>query len=120
MIARNHPPLNRPNPRVFPLPVFEIESGLKLPNNKTQLRELLTKNLAIPFHEKVCPTCHNVPEFDNWVKMEETQGLNIFHVGKRNGKFFHWEPIFVGTNADPWYDERLSWEGKKDKMTQGD
>lgn len=44
--------------------------------------------------------------------------LGIFHIGKRVGYFVHWEPIYIGTNADPHYDERLSWEGKSDKMTQ--
>lgn len=44
--------------------------------------------------------------------------MDVFHVGKRRGKFVHWEPIFIGTHQDPYYDERLSWEGKKDKMTQ--
>ena len=44
--------------------------------------------------------------------------LGIFHVGKRVGYFIHWEPIYIGTHADPHYDERLSWEGKSDKMTQ--
>lgn len=44
--------------------------------------------------------------------------LGIFHVGKRVGYFVHWEPIYIGTHADPRYDERLSWEGKSDKMTQ--
>lgn len=44
--------------------------------------------------------------------------MDVFHVGKRQGKFLHWEPIFIGTHQDPYYDERLSWEGKKDKMTQ--
>lgn len=34
------------------------------------------------------------------------------------GYFVHWEPIYIGTHADPHYDERLSWEGKSDKMTQ--
>jgi hypothetical protein len=29
-----------------------------------------------------------------------------------------WEPIFIGTNLDPFYDERLTWEGRRDKMTQ--
>ena len=24
----------------------------------------------------------------------------------------------AGTNAEPWYDERLSWEGRSDKMDQ--
>lgn len=44
--------------------------------------------------------------------------LDVFHVGKRTGNFVHWEPIFIGTHDDPLYDERLSWEGKSDKMTQ--
>lgn len=44
--------------------------------------------------------------------------LDVFHIGKRIGAFIHWEPIFIGTNFDPMYDERLSWEGKSDKMTQ--
>lgn len=44
--------------------------------------------------------------------------LGIFHIGKRIGYFVHWEPIYIGTNDDPHYDERLSWEGKSDKMTQ--
>lgn len=44
--------------------------------------------------------------------------LAIFHIGKRVGYFVHWEPIYIGTHSDPHYDERLSWEGKSDKMTQ--
>jgi len=38
-----------------------------------------------------------------------------FLVAKRRPS---WEPIFVGTNRDPLYDERLSWEGMSDKMSQ--
>lgn len=44
--------------------------------------------------------------------------MDVFHVGKRQGKYVHWEPIFIGTHQDPHYDDRLSWEGKADKMTQ--
>lgn len=44
--------------------------------------------------------------------------MDVFHVGKRRGKYVHWEPIFIGTHRDPLYDERLSWDGMKDKMTQ--
>lgn len=44
--------------------------------------------------------------------------MEVFYVGKREGKFSHWEPIFIGTHSDAYYDDRLSWEGKKDKMTQ--
>lgn len=45
--------------------------------------------------------------------------LGVFYIGKRTGYFVHWEPIYIGTHMDPHYDERLSWEGKSDKMTQG-
>ena len=48
----------------------------------------------------------------------ETDDLGVFHIGKRNGAYIHWEPIYIGTHSDPHYDERLSWEGKSDKMTQ--
>lgn len=45
--------------------------------------------------------------------------MRIFSTTKRQGKFKHWEPIYIGTQEEPYYDERLSWEGKSDKMTQG-
>lgn len=51
----------------------------------------------------------------SWLKFSE---LGVFHIGKRIGYFVHWEPIYIGTHDDPHYDERLSWEGKSDKMTQ--
>ena len=44
--------------------------------------------------------------------------MNIFHVGKRVYPHHHWEPIYIGTNEEPWYDERLTWEGRADKMDQ--
>lgn len=44
--------------------------------------------------------------------------MQIFTTRKREGEFGHWEPIYIGTQEDPLFDERLSWEGKSDKMTQ--
>lgn len=44
--------------------------------------------------------------------------MHVFHVGKRSPPYQHWEPIYIGTHQDPLYDERLSWEGRSDKMTQ--
>lgn len=79
---------------------------------------MLKNGTALPFHKKLCPGCHSVPKSKEWQQAKETENVHIFHVGKRNGKFVHWEPIFIGTHADPLYDERLSWEGKSDKMTQ--
>ena len=44
--------------------------------------------------------------------MQKEKPILIF----RSGALRHWEPIFIGTNKDPTYDERLSWEGRADKM----
>ena len=44
--------------------------------------------------------------------------MEITATAKRTGKQHSWEPIFIGTNDDPLYDERLTWEGRGDKMSQ--
>lgn len=41
MIRRQDPPLLHHNPKVFPLPIFELEKGVELPANKTQLVSFL-------------------------------------------------------------------------------
>ncbi|XP_054270285.1 beta-1,4-glucuronyltransferase 1-like isoform X1 [Macrosteles quadrilineatus] len=119
MIRRQDPPLLRQRPKVFPLSIFELESNMSLPVNKSDLVSMLKNGSAIPFHKKVCPGCHNVPKSKEWMNTPASDGLRVFHIGKRTGYFVHWEPIFIGTHQDPLYDERLSWEGKSDKMTQG-
>ncbi|KAI8429696.1 hypothetical protein MSG28_000264 [Choristoneura fumiferana] len=120
MIARNAKPLNTSTkPRVFPISIFEVDAKVKVPSTKTELQAMLKKQTAIPFHKFVCPNCHNIPQAAQWMSAKETTQMDVFHVGKRKGKYVIWEPIFIGTHRDPYYDERLSWEGKKDKMTQG-
>lgn len=119
MIHRQDSPLLHKHPKVFPLSIFELESNMSLPNNKKELVSMLRNGSAIPFHKKVCPGCHNVPKSKEWQNAAPSEGLKVFHIGKRTGYFVHWEPIFIGTHFDPLYDERLSWEGKSDKMTQG-
>uniref|UniRef100_A0A8D8PPZ8 Beta-1,4-glucuronyltransferase 1 n=1 Tax=Cacopsylla melanoneura TaxID=428564 RepID=A0A8D8PPZ8_9HEMI len=119
MVQRQDPPLLHKKPKVFPLSIFEVESNMNLPGDKTELVAMLKNGSAIPFHKKVCAGCHNVPKSKEWMKQQGTPGLHVFHIGKRMGYFVHWEPIYIGTHQDPYYDERLSWEGKSDKMTQG-
>ncbi|KAL9876410.1 beta-1,4-glucuronyltransferase 1 isoform 1-T4 [Glossina fuscipes fuscipes] len=119
MIARNEAYLHRTAPRVFPLSIFEVESSAPVPRDKTELQEFLRTGKAIPFHKRVCASCHGVPKSKEWMAANETDDLCVFHIGKRTGYFVHWEPIYIGTHAEPHYDERLSWEGKSDKMTQG-
>ncbi|KOC67874.1 N-acetyllactosaminide beta-1,3-N-acetylglucosaminyltransferase [Habropoda laboriosa] len=116
---RDQVALYNPNPKVFVLSIFEVDGKSQPPNNKTRLIQMLKAGTAIPFHKKLCSGCHNVPRSKEWQQAPETDDLHVFHVGKRTGSFVHWEPIFIGSNNDPLYDERLSWEGKSDKMTQG-
>ena len=118
MIARNEGPLRSPRPKVFPFNLFEISVNQQTPDSKTALKEMLANGTAVPFHKFVCAGCHGTPMSKEWMAANETNGLHVFHVGKRMGKFVHWEPIFIGTHSEPLYDERLSWEGKSDKMTQ--
>ncbi|VVC30626.1 Hypothetical protein CINCED_3A011468 [Cinara cedri] len=117
-VRRQDPPLRRPKPMVFPLPIFELASNMKLPADKKELVTMLKNGSAITFHKKVCPDCHTVPKFKEWAGAKPKPGIRVFHTGKRTGYHLHWEPIFIGTHNDPLYDERLSWEGKMDKMTQ--
>ncbi|XP_034944150.1 beta-1,4-glucuronyltransferase 1-like [Chelonus insularis] len=121
MIRRNDDPLLlSKHHKVFVLPIFEVEKNSEPPLNKTALVKMLKARKAVPFHERLCSICHNIPKSKEW---QEARVLNddihVFFCGKRTGSFAHWEPIFIGTNNDPLYDERLTWEGKSDKMTQG-
>ena len=102
------------------LPIFEVKEDQKTPENKAKLLELFHQNLAVWFHFKICPACHMIPNANGWIDSLERDEIEmkIFVTSKRIGKFHHWEPIFIGTNNEPFYDERLNWEGKSDKMTQ--
>lgn len=111
--------LQRHNPKVFVSSIFEIKTGAELPENKEQLKDMLKKSVVIPFHKKVCSLCHAIPKAKEWSQATGSDDLHVFHIGKRNPPFQHWEPIYISTHDVPLYDERLSWEGRSDKMTQG-
>ncbi|XP_055680429.1 beta-1,4-glucuronyltransferase 1 [Lutzomyia longipalpis] len=119
MVARNDATMQRPKPKVYPLAIFEVDSSVNVPRDKTELQEQFRKGKIIPFHKKLCPSCHGLPKSKEWMAANDTEDLGVFHIGKRVGYYLHWEPIYIGTHDDPHYDERLSWEGKSDKMTQG-
>ncbi|KAJ8984634.1 hypothetical protein NQ317_009862 [Molorchus minor] len=103
---------------VFVLPIFEILADQKVPENKSHLQEMYKSKTAILFHKTVCPQCHKVPDGDKWIQAWETEGLNVFSVGKREGPHAIWEPFFVCTQREPLWDERLNWEGQGNKMCQ--
>ncbi|KAF2883230.1 hypothetical protein ILUMI_22945, partial [Ignelater luminosus] len=74
--------------------------------------------LAVPFHHDVCNECHAIPKTKEWQTSNENDRLRVFYVAKRTGKYYHWEPFYIGTKADPEFDERLTWEGMSDKIVQ--
>lgn len=76
MVARNDPPLRRKAPRVYPLSIFEVDSSMAVPRDKTELQELLRTSKAIPFHKRVCASCHGVPKSKEWMAANETDGNN--------------------------------------------
>ncbi|XP_035909001.1 beta-1,4-glucuronyltransferase 1-like [Anopheles stephensi] len=108
------------SPSVYVLPVFEVAEDVPVPGDKSQLLELLERGDAIKFHLNICSNCHTVPGYAEWltaIKYDLTMDIHV--TSKREGAYASWEPIYVGTKHEPEYDERLSWEGKADKMTQG-
>ncbi len=120
MIRRNDPAIrDHTQPRVFVNAIFEVEADAVIPDTKAELVAMLEAKTAIPFHAGICSMCHTVPGAKEWREEPYNGTMMTFRVAKRVNKFRNWEPIFIGTNADPPYDERLSWEGKADKMTQG-
>jgi len=47
--------------------------------------------------------------------------INLFQpftTVKRINELHRWEPFYIGTNEDPLFSEKLTWEGLQDKMTQ--
>lgn len=109
--------VNPEKPHVYILPIFEVEATAKAPETKQQLVQMLKKGTAIFFHKWVCDACQNFVDRDQWtVETKSPNELNIFRATKR--KKTYWEPLYIGTNDEPLYDERLSWDGKRDKMSQ--
>ncbi|CAO1409779.1 unnamed protein product [Diamesa hyperborea] len=118
LIMRNPSLVESGDNNAFFLPVFEIQEDQKIPKTKYQLQKLFREKKAQFFHKKVCSMCHSVPKDIQWISTAETPEMTIYASTKRQFKYRHWEPFFIGTNNDPGYDERLTWEGKFNKMTQ--
>lgn len=75
---------------------------------------MLKNKTAIVFHKYVCSRCHTIPKYEEWIRAPIDPGLRVFHVASQRSK---WEPVFIGTNSEPYFDEKLSWEGRRNKMT---
>ncbi|KAB7500075.1 Beta-1,4-glucuronyltransferase 1 [Armadillidium nasatum] len=102
---------NSLNKRVFVLPIFEVKKDQKVPETKNELLLMLSRKDAFWFHEELC--------IRKWKTSERNSSeLSVIEIGKRTNSFKTWEPFYIGTNAEPIFDERLSSEGRANKMTQ--
>ncbi|XP_041448271.1 LOW QUALITY PROTEIN: beta-1,4-glucuronyltransferase 1 [Drosophila obscura] len=123
MVAGNHSILaldpGQPR-RVYPLPVFELNSGVPIPNNKTELLALYRDEMAQTFHKRMCASCHTVPGQEEWLKRAPsfTDELHVWSETLREQEFKHWEPFYVSDNKEPMFDERVTWEGQSNKRIQ--
>ncbi|XP_030555263.1 beta-1,4-glucuronyltransferase 1 [Drosophila novamexicana] len=108
-------------PRVYPLPVFELKDGERVPNDKAELLPLLEKGRAQLFHAKVCTSCHKVPGYKDWINRTASvaDDLNLFSMTVRQGNYKYWEPFYISDNTEPIFDERVTWEGQSNKRIQG-
>ncbi|KAL7642858.1 UNVERIFIED_CONTAM: hypothetical protein RMT77_006146 [Armadillidium vulgare] len=106
------------NKRVFVLPVFEVKSNLSPPESKMGLVSMLQSKNAFLFHQRICYQCHLPPKFEEWKRAKYNPGLSVFHIGKRHKPHKTWEPFYIGTEEEPVFDERLTSEGRANKMTQ--
>ncbi|XP_018321905.1 beta-1,4-glucuronyltransferase 1-like [Agrilus planipennis] len=104
--------------KVFVLPHFEVDEDNEVPMDKTTLVKMVENKSAVFFHEHLCRRCHMIPYYNRWLRTPESDKIDVFGKTKRFGLRKSWEPFYVGTNDDPLFDERLSWEGQKNKMTQ--
>lgn len=118
MVSGNEALFTDESPKVFVLPIYEIIAEEEVPENKTQLQALFKAKKAFLFHGKICPQCHSVPKQIQWMRAKESSTLKVYSQTKRIGKFEKWEAFYIGTNAEPLFDERLTWEGQSNKMTQ--
>lgn len=118
MVSRKSSLFSSSPPKVFTMPVFEIKEGVSVPDTKTNLLKLIKKKKAFPFHEQLCRVCHEIPMSKHWLEEKETSEMEVFAISKRTGSYRQWEAFYIGTNNDPLFDERLTWEGQSNKMTQ--
>lgn len=95
-----------------------MSAGQNLPNNKRELLEMIKNKTAQPFHKRICSSCHTIPNQTEWLNATETDELGLFSETKRLKKFKMWEPFYIGTNKDPFFDERITWDGQSNKRIQ--
>ncbi|XP_069955739.1 beta-1,4-glucuronyltransferase 1 [Cherax quadricarinatus] len=105
-------------PRVYVLLSYDIKNNSSLPSTKNDLRHLVLTGEAHPLYIPSSSTSHTNYFPQDWINRPGNSDMSVIQVGEIGSQYSRWEPVYVGTNAEPLYDERLYWEGKKDRMIQ--
>ncbi|XP_072945624.1 beta-1,4-glucuronyltransferase 1-like isoform X2 [Epargyreus clarus] len=103
---------------VFVVPLFEVERGEEIPRDKDTLVRMVATNRAMYFHQRVCSHCQRFPGLQTWLLRSSPKVVEPMLIARREYPYHRWEPLYFGTQKEPWYSEMLSWEGRQDKMTQ--
>lgn len=88
------------------------------PYTKNQLLTLMAEKKAFPFHEHICKFSHLVPNQTVWLQDFNSMEMSVIGVGRREFEFSKWEPFYISNNEEPYFDERVDWEGQSDKRIQ--
>ncbi|XP_074110640.1 beta-1,4-glucuronyltransferase 1 [Cotesia typhae] len=102
----------------FVVPVFEIEETQQPPKNKRELMAAINKDLAVYFHKYMCIHCQRFPGITKWMLRPDPGRVRPLIVTRREYPHHRWEPVFIGTQDDPLYNENMTWEGRQEKMSQ--
>lgn len=66
----------------------------------------------------LCSHCQRFPGLSRWLIRPDPGKVKPLIITKREYPHHRWEPVFIGTQNDPFYAEEMSWEGRQDKMSQ--
>ncbi|VDN01796.1 unnamed protein product [Thelazia callipaeda] len=87
--------------------IFEINETIKkMPRNKSDLRKLFSKGMAVEFHARYNGNAHAIPHLNQWLNKQESKHQlaidSFLKFSKRS-----WEPQFVSLNSIPFHDENF-------------
>lgn len=100
-------------PRVYSIPIFEIDEAERIPRNKFELLSALKRNRA-----KSMAGDNN--RLENWINLaaNTSDSLIVFKTTFREDDYVAWEPVFVSDNNEPLFEESVPLEGVYNKRLQ--
>jgi len=89
--------------KVFVVPAFEMDQGVKLPKNKEEIWGLLMENKLLPVHIHIHNIAHRATNYSHWYMANE-----IYQISKFEREY---EPYILSTNTVPAFDPRFKGYG---------